>query len=205
MAMEELTAKQGQVLRFIERRLEEGEPPSQREIADHFGLAQNAVYQLVGYLRQKGYVVNTAGHRGLRLTDEYTQQNQGAEGLPVVGRVAAGTPILAEENIEEYIDPKELFERRDGAFFLRVVGDSMIDEGIMEGDYVVVQPADEVANGEIAVVLIEDEATVKRVYVQGDRIKLKPANQAAGYKTRTVKRSEGASIVGKVTGCFRRI
>ena len=205
MAMAALTEKQAQVLRFIEQRLRVGEPPSQREIADHFGLAQNAVHQLLGYLRRKGYVVNTAGHRRLRLSDEYLQNGDRAEGLPVVGRVAAGMPILAEENIEEYIDPKEVFNRGDGAFFLRVVGDSMIDEGIMEGDFVAVQPGDEVANGEIAVVLIEDEATVKRVYVQGDRIKLQPANRAAGYKMRTVQQRDGVSIVGKVIGCFRRM
>lgn len=205
MAMEELTSKQEKVLRFIEQRLQQDRPPSQREIADHFRLAQNAVYQLVGYLRRKGYVVNAGGHRGLRLSEEYLEQCRRDEGLPLVGRVAAGTPILAQENIEEYIDPQELFDQRDGAFFLRVVGDSMIDEGIMEGDFVVVQPADEVANGDIAVVLIEDEATVKRVYVQGDRIKLKPANRAAGYKTRTVRTRHGVSIVGKVIGCFRRI
>lgn len=205
MAMAELTGKQGQVLRFIEERLRGGETPSQREIAEHFGLAQNAVYQLVGYLRRKGYVGNTAGHRQLRLSDEYSQQCSGAEGLPVVGRVAAGAGILAEENIEEYIDPKEMFGRGDGAFLLRVRGDSMIDEGIMEGDFVIVQPADEVANGDIAVVAIGDEATVKRVYVYGDRIKLQPANKAAGYKTRTVRERDGVSIVGKVTGCFRRM
>ena len=205
MALEELTVKQAKVLRFIERRLEQGDPPSQREIADHFGLAQNAAYQLLGYLRRKGYLVETGGHRGLRLSDEYLQQCRHAGGLPVVGRVAAGTGILAQENIEEYIDPQDLFDRREGAFFLRVVGDSMIDEGIMEGDFVVVQPADEVANGDIAVVMIDDEATVKRVYLQGDRIKLKPANRAAGYKTRTLRISDGVSIAGKVTGCFRRM
>lgn len=202
--MEPLTEKQRKVLRFIEERLGENRPPSQRQIAGHFRLAQNAVYQLVGYLKEKGYLTDTGGHRGLRLSRAYLEQIKKAEGIPVIGRVAAGEPILAQENIEGYIDPKELFGPSKGAFILKVVGDSMVDEGIMDGDFVVVEPDSKIENGQIGVVLLDDEATVKKVYIQSDRIALKSANRAAGYATRYIKRSErDVRIIGRVTGCLR--
>ncbi len=202
--MEPLTTKQRQVLEFIAGRLKENLPPSQQEIADHFGLVQNAAFQLVGYLRKKGYVVDAGGHRGLRLSPEYLAQRRETEGLPILGRVAAGTPILAEENIEGYVSVERLFGRKEGTFLLRVAGDSMIDEGIMDGDLVVVQAGSTIADGEIGIVLLDEEATVKRVFVQKDRIALKPANHKAGYKTRYIKRfDKDVRILGKVVGCIR--
>jgi len=204
--MELLTEKQQKVLTFIEGRLADGEPPSQREIARHFRLAQNAVYQLVGYLKSKGYLSDSGGHRGLRLSEEYLKEKRRTEGIPVVGRVAAGEPILAEENIEQYMDLKELLGLPADVFLLKVSGDSMIDEGIMDGDYVAVKPSNAIENGKIAVILLGDETTVKRVHVQRDRIALQPANKAAGYKTKYVRRgNEKVHIVGKVVGCIRRI
>ena len=150
--------------------------------------------------------MDSGGHRGLRLSKEYLNKTKQAKGLPVVGRVAAGEPILAEENIEGYIDLKELFESSGDTFILRVVGDSMVDEGIMNGDCVVVQPGPKIASGQIGVVLLDDEATVKRIRIQRDRIALEPANKAAGYKTKYIKRnSESFHIVGRVTGCFRML
>ncbi|HUW20533.1 MAG TPA: transcriptional repressor LexA [Sedimentisphaerales bacterium] len=202
--MKPLTEKQKKVLEFIEARLRDNEPPSQREIAEHFGLAQNAVYQLVSYLKKKGYLVDSGGHRGLRLSEEYLGKIERTEGLPIVGRVAAGEPILAQENIEGYVNLNELFGQSKDTFILKVAGDSMVDEGIMDGDYVVVKPASMIENGRIGVVLLDDEATVKRVYLQRGRIALKAANEAAGYKTKYIKRnSENARIIGKVIGCLR--
>ncbi len=202
--MEPLTEKQQQVLEFIIGRLRENHPPSQREIARHFKLAQNAAYQLVGYLKKKGYLVDAGGHRGLRLSPAYLDEAADTEGIPIVGRVAAGEPILAQENIEGYLSVEKLFDRSKGAFVLKVSGDSMIDEGIMDGDYVVVQLTPRIESGQIGVVLLGDEATVKRVFVQKDRIALKPANRRARYKTRYIKRSDKeARIVGKVIGCVR--
>jgi repressor LexA len=202
--MELLTERQQQVLEFVSGRLKEGEPPSQRQIADHFGLAQNAAYQLVSYLRKKGYLVDAGGHRGLRLSAEYLAEMEQTDGLPIIGRVAAGEPILAEQNVESYMNFGKLFGRTEGAFVLKVRGDSMVDEGIMDGDYVVVKPGTTVKEGQVGVVLLNDEATVKRISVQKDRIALKPANRAAGYKTRYVKRSDkDVRIVGRVIGCVR--
>jgi repressor LexA len=202
--MELLTEKQRQVLEFIKDRLSENNPPSQREIARHFGLAQNAVYQLVGYLKTKGYLVDSGGHRGLRLSGEYLDETRQADGIPIVGRVAAGEPILAEENIEGYVNIERLFNKSEGIFLLRVSGDSMIDEGIMDGDYVAVEPTSEIESGQLGVVLLDDEATVKRVHIQKNRIALKPANKRAGYRTRYVKQfDKDIRIIGKVIGCIR--
>ena len=202
--MEPLTPKQRQVLEFITARLDEGQPPSQQEMADHFGLAQNAIYQLVSYLRKKGYLMDAGGHRGLRLTPAYAEERREAEGLPIIGRVAAGTPILAQENIESYVSLEKLFGPGEGTFLLRVAGDSMVDEGIMDGDLVVVQAGPTIEDGQIGVVLLDDAATVKRVFIQKDRIALKPANRRAGYKTRFIKQfDKDVRIVGKVVGCIR--
>lgn len=204
--MEQITEKQQRVLKYIERRLQENSPPSQREIAEHFGLAQNAAYQLVRYLKKKGYLTVLSGHRRIKLSQEYLEKEREREGIPIVGRVAAGEPVLAEENIEGYVDLKELFSRSKGSFILRVAGDSMVDDGIMDGGFVVVKPASEIRNGQICVVLLDDEATIKRIYIERNRIALKSANRAAGYKTRYIKRADkDVRVIGKVTGCFRKL
>ena len=209
--MEPLTEKQRKILKYIESRLQRNAPlgadaPSQREIAEHFGMAQNSVYQLISYLKKKGYITTSPGHRNLGLSKKYLDKIKRSEGIPVVGTVAAGLPILAQENIQEYIEPGGIFGRTDGMFILKVSGDSMIDEGIMDGDFVVVRSASEVANGRIGVILINDEATVKKVYLQKNRIALEPANKAAGYKTMYIKKgSDNVRIIGRVTGCFRKL
>jgi repressor LexA len=204
--MQQLTEKQQKVLIFIENKLRQGSPPSQREIARCFGLSRNAICQIIGYLREKEYLVDRGGHRGLRLSEEYLEMKRETEGIPVVGRVAAGEPILAEQNIEGYIDLEELFRQSKDRFILRVSGDSMVDEGIMDGAYVVVQPEEKIENGQIGVLLVDDEATIKRIYVQRDRIALEPANKAAGYRTEYIRRGKkDVRIIGKVVGCFRML
>jgi len=223
--MEELTARQEEVLGCLAERLRCGRPPSEREMAEHFGLSQNAIHQLVGYLIKKGYVVKAGGHRGLRLSGAYEavlagqgSVGKGAAGeawrgssvgrrfLPVVGRVAAGEPILAEEHIEEYVDVGEMFGGGDDSFLVRVVGESMVDEGIMDGDYVVVRPQPTIESGQIGVVLLDDSVTVKRVFIQSRRIALKPANERAGYRTKYVRPDDSdVRIIGRVVGCMRRV
>ena len=202
--MEPLTQKQQQILTFIEDRLAAGEPPSQREIADAFGMVQNSVYQLIGYLRQKGYLAESKGHRGLRLSKAYAADRQESRGLPIVGRVAAGQPILALENVEAYLDVEEVFSSEGGRFLLRVAGDSMVDAGILDGDLVLVAPCKEIDNGSIGVVLVDDDATIKRVYKQKYRIALKPANKKGRYKTLYFKAFDNdVRLVGRVVGCLR--
>jgi repressor LexA len=202
--MEQLTRRQQDILSFIEQRLEEQSPPSQQEIAEHFGLAQNAIYQLVTYLKKKGYLESGRTHRGLRLSQEYIA-NKRLKGLPVVGRVAAGEPIFAEQNITDYMDFDGYIKKQHkDAFLLKIVGDSMINDGILNGDYVIVKPQATIENGRIGVVLLDDEATVKRIFIKADRLILKPANSR--YKPQTFKRGDkSARIIGKVIGCFRTI
>ncbi|MBN2018908.1 MAG: repressor LexA [Sedimentisphaerales bacterium] len=203
--MEKLTEKQLKVLRYIEDRLERNDAPSQREIALHFGLAQNAIYQLISYLRKKGYLADYAGHRRIALSQAYLGQRS-PRGIPVVGRVAAGAPILAEENIDGYIDLKQFVRPAADAFILKVRGDSMIDAGILDGDLVVVEPASQIGNGQIAVGFVNGEVTVKRIYIQQDRVVFEPANKSGAYKSMNVeKNNETVRIIGKVTGCIRKL
>ena len=121
-------------------------------------------------------------------------------GLPVVGQVAAGQPVLAEENIEEYVPVPPIAGGDEGEFVLRVTGDSMINAGIFEGDYVVVRPQDTATDGEIVVALVGEEATVKRFYREDDHVRLQPENDAlAPILSRDVK------VLGRVVGVCRRV
>lgn len=203
--MEPLTERQQKILDFIERKLSDKVFPSQKEIAEHFGLAQNAIYQLITYLKKKGYLEDSSVHRGLRLSEEYLAFNEKPKGLPVVGRVAAGEPILAEQNITDYMDIEAIVTKQHkDVFLLKIVGDSMIDDGILNGDYVIVKPQSTIENGQIGVAVLDDEATVKRIFIKSNHLLLKPANPK--YKPMTYKRGDKAvSIIGKVIGCFRNI
>jgi repressor LexA len=203
--METLTKKQKKILDFIERKLDENVFPSQQEIADYFKMAQNSVFQFISYLKQKGYLEDCSLHRGLRLSKEYIASKEQPIGLPLVGRVAAGAPILAEENITDYMDVGDLVKKQHkDAFILKIVGDSMIDDGILNGDYVIVKQQSTIENGQIGVALIEDEATVKKIYVRANQVILKPANTK--YKPMVYKRDDKiVRIIGVVIGCFRRI
>jgi repressor LexA len=121
-------------------------------------------------------------------------------GLPVLGQVAAGAPILAEENVEEYVEIPELTAADDGDFLLRVQGDSMKDAGILEGDVVVVQRQDTAADGQIVVALVDDEATVKRFYREADHVRLQPENPAM-----EPIREREVQVLGRVIGVCRRV
>jgi repressor LexA len=121
-------------------------------------------------------------------------------GIPVVGNVAAGEPILAEENIEDYYELPSVIGGEGDDYILKVRGDSMKDAGILEGDFVVVRPTDEAANGEIVVALLGDEATVKRFYRERNAIRLEPENEA-----HEPIRTQEAELLGKVIGVFRQV
>ena len=121
-------------------------------------------------------------------------------GLPLVGSVAAGQPILAEENIEEYIDVPPILGGDEGQFILAVRGDSMIDAGILDGDYVVVRPQDTALDGEIVVALVGEEATVKRFFREADHVRLQPENAAM-----EPIRSKDVRVMGRVVGLFRSV
>ena len=152
-----LTPRQAQVLDLIRRHIEDtGYPPTRADIAQALGFkSPNAAEEHLKALARKGAIEMIPGtSRGIRLPEE--------AGLPVVGRVAAGNPILAQENIEDHVAMPAGFFRPRADFLLRVQGDSMIDAGILDGDLLAVHRAPEAANGQIVVARVDDEVTVKR-------------------------------------------
>ena len=198
----DLTKRQKEIFEYIRKyAAKTGYPPTVREIGKAVGLhssstvhAHLANLEKIGLLRR-----DPTKPRAIELLVDKAKQAL-RKGLPLVGEVAAGEPILAEENIEEYLELPGVIGGEDGDYILRVKGDSMKDAGILEGDYVVVKQADEAANGEIVVALLEHEATVKRFFREKDRIRLQPENSA--YKP---IRTKNAQLLGKVVGVFRSV
>jgi repressor LexA len=169
--METLTPRQTQILELIREHLERtGLPPTRAEIAQYLGFRSiNAATDHLQALARKGHIELIPGtSRGIRLRSQ--------SGLPVVGRVAAGNPILATENIEEHyqVDPRLFGHRAD--YLLRVRGTSMQDAGILDGDLLVVHRTPEALNGQIVVARLDDEVTVKRFRQTGERVFLLPEN-----------------------------
>lgn len=204
----DLTARQKQFLDFILSFIEDkGYPPSIREIQQAFNLkSTKGVKGHVDRLVDKGYLNRKDGSaRALSLPSQ--RSSMGRRNVdnfaPIIGRVAAGLPILAEENEEGRMPIPERFHGIEGLFWLKVHGDSMIDVGILDGDFVLVRPVPFVEEGTVAVVLIDNEATVKRFYHRGDTIRLVPANDS--YKVMEFHGSACASIrvAGKVAAVFR--
>jgi repressor LexA len=181
--MQGLSDKQAQLLALIQAWMRRtGQAPSYREIAAHFGVTVRAAYQHVQALERKGVLTRTGRHRGLRLSPEHVPP----AGLPIVGRVAAGTPILAVENVEGNLDIDRWLGEWTQLFALRVKGDSMIDRQIHDGDYVIVRVQPRVEHGEISVVVIDEEATVKTVLYRRNGLWLRPENQQRRYPLRHI-------------------
>ena len=199
----DLTKRQKEIFDFIRRYASKyGYPPTVREIGKAVGLqssstvhAHLANLEKVGLLRR-----DPTKPRAIELLVDRAKRAMRGSGLPVVGQVSAGEPILAEENIEEYVQVPAAIGGDQGDYVLQIKGDSMRDAGILDGDFVVVNQADDADNGEIVVALIEDEATVKRFFREKDRIRLQPANKA--YKP---IRTRDAQVLGKVIGVYRRV
>jgi repressor LexA len=201
---DELTPKQRQILEYIVDMIEgRGSAPTLREIADRFGFTSPASAKShLQALEKKGYIQRRAwSARGIELVKERVQRVfWRREGIPLVGRVAAGKPILAEENIEEVLKLQGIFPHDEDLFALRVQGDSMIEAGIFEGDILIVRQQPTANVGDIVVALIGDEGTVKRYGRAGDHIRLEPANA----KYPPIITSE-ARVAGKVIGVIRRL
>ncbi len=205
--LKELTPTQERVFNFLkDYLLEKGFPPTLREIASHFGLrGPKAPQKTLNILERKGYIRKVPGiSRAIEILNYPQFSLTHILPVPIVGRVRAGEPILAVENIEGYINlDRSLVSSRD-VFLLRVVGDSMIDAHIQDGDFALVKPQPKAENGEIVVALIEDEATIKRIFQKRDLIRLEPANPR--MEPIVVKKGEKkVSIVGKVVGIFRKL
>ena len=200
--MQELTSKQAQVLACIQRRVQRtGQAPSYREIAAHLGVTVRTAYQHVQALERKGVLTRARRHHGLHLAADHLPPT----GLPIVGRVAAGTPILATENIDGYLEIDRLLADRSTLFALQVKGDSMVDRQIHEGDYVIVRTQPWVAHGDIGVMAIDEAITVKTVLHRRTGVWLKPENQHQGYPVIRLRPDQRVRIVGKVIAVFRPV
>jgi repressor LexA len=199
----DLTKRQREIFDYIRRYLRKyGYPPTVREIGKALGLhSPSTVHAHLAKLEQIGLLRRDPSKpRAIELMVGRARKVLSGPGVPVVGHVAAGEPILAEENIEDYYEVPSVIGGEGGDYILRVRGDSMKDAGILEDDFVVVRPADEARNGEIVVALIGDEATVKRFYRERNTIRLQPDNKA--HKP---IRSRDAKLLGKVVGVFRAV
>jgi repressor LexA len=189
-----------------------GFSPSVRDIGERFGVNPATVHDHLKALERKGLIekkahlsrsLSVVGRSRHPVRDRHSPTGTPrAAGVPIVGRVAAGLPLLAEQNVEETVHLPDGWAP-EGAFLLRIQGESMRDAHILDGDLVLVEPRQTAANGEIVVALIDDEATVKRFYRLPDGIELRPENPA--FHPIRVPASEAGnfSIVGKVVGVFR--
>ena len=210
----DLTKRQQEIFDFIKSySAGHGYPPTVRDIGKAVGLTSSStVHAHLANLEKLGLLRRDPSKpRAIELLDRATRDARAAVssaigrvvpsgGLPVVGSVAAGQPILAEENIEEYVTVPPAAGGEDGDYVLRVRGDSMIDAGILEGDYVVVRPQDNAGDGEIIVALVGEEATVKRFFRESDHVRLQPENQ-----TMEPIRSKDVRVLGRVVGLFRSV
>ena len=198
-----MTSRQQEIFQFIKRYAAKyGYPPTVREIGKAVGLASSSTVhahlanlEKVGLLRR-----DPTKPRAIELLVGRAKRAVKASSVPIVGQVAAGEPVLAEENIEEYLELPPVIGGDQADFVLQIKGDSMKDAGIIDGDFVVVQQANSARNGEIVVAMIEDEATVKRFFREKDRVRLQPANKE--FKP---IRTRDAKVLGRVVGVFRRV
>jgi repressor LexA len=214
--MVDLTKRQQEIFDFIKRySAKYGYPPTVRDIGKAVGLASSStVHAHLANLEKLGLLRRDPSKpRAIELLDRVREDVGSAvgsavenalgvlrPGLPLVGQVAAGTPILAEENIEDYVQVPSIAGGEDGEYVLRVRGESMKDAGILGGDFVVVRPQDTATDGEIIVALVGEEATVKRFFRESDHVRLQPENTAM-----EPIRSKEVRILGRVVGVFRSV
>lgn len=201
--MRRISERQRQILDFIKSEVEsKGYPPSVREIGDAVGLqSSSTVHGHLRKLEELEYIRRDPSKpRAIELLGGDSPRVRSIS-VPVVGRVTAGAPILAVENIEEYYPIPQDFVEHEDVFILRVKGESMIEAGILDGDYVLVESQKTARNGEIVVALVgNEEATVKRFFHEGTYVRLQPENS-----TMEPILVDDVLILGKVIGVFRRI
>lgn len=198
-----LTKKQDRIFEFIRKHVQDtGYPPTVREIGTSFRISEKGAYDHLNAIEKKGYIRRVPKKpRAIEILEFVPQKlPQTAVEVPIVGRVAAGEPILASENVEGTLPVPREVVKEDPCFALRVNGKSMIDAGIFEGDVVIVRSQNYADTGDIVVALLDDEATVKRFFRDGDRIRLQPENSVMSPII-----VDDAQILGKVVGLFRRL
>lgn len=192
--MKPLNEKQEKVLMFLKERAQDGVPPTVREICAAADIkSTSTVHSYLKLLEDEGYITRKSGlNRAIRVAGENVAR------VPLLGRVTAGKPILAVEEVEDYVPYSGGGYQPGELFALRVIGDSMINAGILSGDIVIVRKTPTAENGEIVVALIGDEATVKRLYRENGHIRLQPENEA--YEPIIV---DEAIVLGKVISLLR--
>jgi repressor LexA len=198
-----LTKRQQEIFDFVKQYVSEnGYPPTVRDIGKAIGLASSStVHAHLANLEKLGLLRrDPTKPRAIEVLKDKARQAVAPAGLPVVGQVAAGQPVLAEENIEEYVPVPGIAGGDDGEFVLRVKGDSMKDAGILEGDFVIVRKQETAADGDIVVALVGEEATVKRFFRENDHVRLQPENDAL-----QPIRTREAQVLGRVVGLCRRV
>ena len=197
-----LTDRQKTILKFVTDAVRKaGRPPSYREIGRRFGIAStNGVRDHLLALERKGFLSVLGRRRGIELAP---RTRDGVFSVPLVGWVPAGGPVVSDENVEEMLSLPEYFGLEGELFALRVRGVSMIGAGIMNGDTVVVRMQSAAEDGAVAVVLIDGEATVKRLYRRGPELILRPENPRM-HEIRVPLESSEVRVVGKVVGLLRR-
>ena len=177
----ELTRRQAAILQFIVESIRDrGWPPTIAEIGQQFKIAStNGVNDHLVALEKKGYIERSSKARGIRVTEKAAAglYQHGGATLPLVGRIAAGQPLFAQENIEEFVTVAPALSRLKG-YCLRVQGESMVEAGILDGDVIVVDQEREPHAGDVVVALVGDEATVKHYHPRGSEVELRPANSA---------------------------
>ena len=202
--VKDLTKRQKEIFDYIGTYLSKhGYPPTVREIGKAVGLhSSSTVHAHLSKLESLGVLRRDPSKpRALEVMVQRAKKAVRPTGLPLVGQVAAGSPILAEENIEDYLEVPDVVGGEDGDYILRVRGESMKDAGILEGDFVVVRPTERARDGEIVVALVGDEeATVKRFFREKDQVRLQPEN-----KSMKPIRSRDVRVLGRVVGVFRRV
>ena len=202
-----LTPRQREVLEFIKRFLEEHQyPPTVREIGHHFGFVPRSVFDHLKALERKGYLKREATKsRSLQITDPTSPGRRPAHPreVPIVGRVAAGRPLLAVENLEGTVALPADWTNGGDVFLLRIQGDSMVGAHILPGDLALVRRQETAENGDIVVALVDDEATVKRFQRSGETLTLLPENPA--MIPLTFAPGARLEILGKVIGVIRRL
>ncbi|MCI7027744.1 MAG: transcriptional repressor LexA [Eubacteriales bacterium] len=198
--MRDASEKKMQILDFIRREIDDkGYPPSVREICLAVGLkSTSTVHAHLNRLEEEGYIRRDATKpRALELTDTATVRGRS---VPLVGRVTAGMPILAQQNIEEYYMLPQNLVGGDEVFILSVQGESMIEAGILDGDFVIVRRQSHAENGDIVVAMIDDEATVKRIFYEKTRVRLQPENSAMQPIY-----ARDVTVLGRVIALFRQM
>jgi repressor LexA len=202
----DLTKRQQEIFDFIHKySAKYGYPPTVRDIGKAVGLASSSTVhahlanlEKIGLLRR-----DPSKPRAIELLDRAVDSVRsfvGPEALPLVGSVAAGQPVLAQENVEEYVAVPGLAGGEEGEYLLRIRGDSMKEAGILEGDFVVVRPQDSAQDGDIVVALLGEDATVKRFYREQDHVRLQPENRSM-----EPIRSKEVKVLGRVVGLLRKV